>query len=168
MVTSKAIWETSCHKKFLVFYCAHIYYLCRLSVIPFDKILIMAGTQTRRAQQQILDFFIRRNGKFSYVAKGFIQKIRSSRRVGGGSHWKENKSEQGEGCPRVCIGSLFKKICWVSKWSFIVILQFFLLTIIAGWNIKQTIMKGYNIQSYQWMALGRFRQPTKDHQCGLC
>ena len=86
MVTSKAIWETSCHKKFLVFYCAHIYYLCRLSVIPFDKILIMAGTQTRRAQQQILDFFIRRNGKFSYVAKGFIQKIRSSRRVGGGSH----------------------------------------------------------------------------------
>ena len=46
----------------------------------------MAGRQTRRAQQQILDFFIRRKGKFSYVAKGVIQKIRSSRRGGGGSH----------------------------------------------------------------------------------
>ena len=46
----------------------------------------MAGRQTRRAQQQILDFFIRRKGKFSYVTKGVIQKIRSSRRGGGGSH----------------------------------------------------------------------------------
>ena len=86
MVTSKTICETSCYKKFLVFYCAYIYYLCRLSVIPFDKILIMARRQTRRYQQQILDFFIRRKGKFSYVAKGVIQKIRSSRRGGGGSH----------------------------------------------------------------------------------
>ena len=46
-----------------------------------------------------------------------------------------------------------------SKWNFIVILQFFLLIIMAVWNIKQTIMKDYNIQSCQWMAYDRFRQP---------
>ena len=35
----KAICENSCHKKFLASHFAHIYYLCRLSVIPFYKIL---------------------------------------------------------------------------------------------------------------------------------
>ena len=34
-----------------------------------------------------------------------------------------------------------------SKWSFIVILQFFLI-IMAVWNIKQTIMKDCNFQSW--------------------
>ena len=43
-----------------------------------------------------------------------------------------------------------------SKWRFIVILQFFLLIIRAVWNIKQTIMKDYNIQFCQWMACDRF------------
>ena len=50
-----------------------------------------------------------------------------------------------------------------SKWSFIVILQFFLLIIMVAWNIKQTIMKDYNVQSCQWMAYDRIRRPTQDH-----
>ena len=54
-MTWKAIYETRCHKKYVVFYFANIYYLSCLSVIPFDKILVMAGRQTRKAQQQILD-----------------------------------------------------------------------------------------------------------------
>ena len=54
-MTWKAIYETRCHKKYIVFYFANIYYLRCLSVIPFDKILVMAGRQTRKAQQQILD-----------------------------------------------------------------------------------------------------------------
>ena len=58
----------------------------------------------------------------------------------------------------LCIRSLLKKMLRFSKWSFIVILQFFLLIIMAAWNIKQTIMKDYNIQSCQWMAFDRFRQ----------
>ena len=45
-----------------------------------------------------------------------------------------------------------------SKWSLIVILQVFLLIIMAVWNIKQTIMKDI-IQSCQWMTCDRFRQP---------
>ena len=36
-----------------------------------------------------------------------------------------------------------------SKWSFLVILQFFLLIIMTVWNIKQTIVKNCNIQSCQ-------------------
>ena len=66
---------------------------------------------------------------------------------GEAGHWKVNKNEQGEGRPRF------------SNWSFIVILQFFLLIIMAVWNIKQTIVKDYNIQSCQWMACDRFGQP---------
>ena len=62
--------------------------------------------------------------------------------------------------------AFFKKNAELSKWSFIVILQFFLLIIMAVWNIKQTIMKDYNIQSCQWMACDRFRQPTQDHNVG--
>ena len=42
-------------KKFLVFYSANIYYLYRLLVISFDKVLIIAGRQTRKPQQQILE-----------------------------------------------------------------------------------------------------------------
>ena len=79
----------------------------------------------------------------------------------GGSHWKANKNEQGEGeGPSICVRSLFKKkMLRFSKWSFIVILQFFLLVIMAVWNIKQTIMKDYNIQSCQWIACNRFHPP---------
>ena len=43
-----------------------------------------------------------------------------------------------------------------SKWSFAVILQFFLLIIMAVRNIEQTIMKDYNVQSCQWMACDHF------------
>ena len=53
----------------------------------------------------------------------------------------------------------FKKMLRFSKWSFIVILLFFLLIIMAARNIKQTIKKDYNIQSCQWMVCDRFRQP---------
>ena len=79
------------------------------------------------------------------------------RRVVG--HWKANENEKGEGvltCMSVCF---FKKMLRFSKWSFITILQFFLLIIMAVWNIKQTIMKDYNIQSCKWMACDRFHQP---------
>ena len=76
-------------------------------------------------------------------------------------HWKANKNEQGEGvtaCVYLCFFQK-KKMQRFSKWSFIVVLQFFLLIIMTVSNIKQTIMKGYNIQSCQWMACDRFRQP---------
>ena len=60
----------------------------------------------------------------------------------------------------MCARRLFlKKLMRFSKWFFIAILQFVLLIIMAVWNIKQTIMKDYNIQSCQWMACDRFRQP---------
>ena len=50
--------------------------------------------------------------------------------------------------PSMCLCSrFFKKRLRFPKWSFIVILHFFLLIIIAVSNIKQTIMKDYNIQS---------------------
>ena len=96
------------------------------------------------------------------LRQGVIQKVRLLRRRGGRDHWKTSKNEYGEGSPSICVRSRF------SEWSFIVFLQFFLLIIMAIWNIKQTIMKDYDIQSCQWMACDRFRQPTQDHQCGLC
>ena len=58
-----------------------------------------------------------------------------------------------------CENKIFKKMLKFSKGSFIVILQFFLLIIMAVWNFKQTIMKDYNIQTCQWMTRDRFRQP---------
>ena len=58
-----------------------------------------------------------------------------------------------------CENKIFKKMLKFSKGSFIVILQFFLLIIMAVWSFKQTIMKDYNIQSCQWMRCDRFRQP---------
>ena len=71
---------------------------------------------------------------------------------------EKRTKKTGEG-PSMCVRSLFfKKMLWFSKWSFMVILQFFLLIVMAVWNIKQTIMKDYNIQSCQWMACDRFRQ----------
>ena len=74
---------------------------------------------------------------------------------GEGGHWKANKNEQGEGGgPSMCVCLLFlKQILAFSKWSFIVILQFFLLIIMVVWIIKQTIIKDYNIQSCQRMKV---------------
>ena len=90
---------------------------------------------------------------------GVIQKVGSMRRGRGGEcgQWKANKNEQGEGRSwHVCKFAFLKKMLRFSKWSFIVILQFFLLIIMVVWN---TIMKDYNIQSCQWMACDHFRQP---------
>ena len=80
-------------------------------------------------------------------------------REGGGS-WKSEQKPTGAGGPNICVRSLFlKQMLIFSKWSLIVILQVFLLIIIAVWNFKQTIMKEYNIQSCQWMSCYRFGQP---------
>ena len=71
---------------------------------------------------------------------------------------KRTKTNRGRGCPSMCVHSL----SWnaeIFKMNFKVILQFFLLIIMAVWNVKQTIMKDYNIQSCQWMTCDRFRQP---------
>ena len=71
---------------------------------------------------------------------------------------KQTKMNMGRG-PSMCVHSLFlKKMLRFSKWSFIDILQFFLLIVMTVLNIKQTIMK-YNIQSCKWMLCDRFRQP---------
>ena len=71
-----------------------------------------------------------------------------------------NKNEHGkEGSWHVCTFVFLKKILRFSKWPFILILQFFLLTIMTVWNVKQTVMKDYNIQSCQSMACDHFRQP---------
>ena len=80
--------------------------------------------------------------------------------VGGGVIKKRTKTNWGRGFPNMCIRSFFKKkMLRFSKGIFIVILQIFLLIIMAEWNIKQTIMKDYNIQSCQWMTCDRFCQP---------
>ena len=81
---------------------------------------------------------------------GVIQKVGSMRRGRGGEcgQWKANKNEQGEGRSwHVCKFAFLKKMLRFSKWSFIVILQFFLLIIMTVWNIKKSIMKDDNIQS---------------------
>ena len=83
---------------------------------------------------------------------GIIQKVRSLRRGG-----------RDMGGASMFVRSLLEKtMLRFSKWSFIVILQFFLLIITVVWNIKQTIMRDY-VQSCQWMAYDRFRQSTQDH-----
>ena len=88
-----------------------------------------------------------------------IQKVRLLRRGRGGEVIeKQTKMNMGRG-PSMCVHSLFlKKMLRFSKWSFIDILQFFLLIVMTVLNIKQTIMK-YNIQSCKWMLCDRFRQP---------
>ena len=79
--------------------------------------------------------------------------------MGEGSLKSEQKRTGGRGV-LTCVYVRFKKnMLRFSKWSFIAIFQFFLLIIMPIWNIKQTIMKDYNIQSYQWMACDRFRGP---------
>ena len=60
-----------------------------------------------------------------------------------------------------CVYVRFLKNAEIFKMKFIVVLQFFLLIIIAAWNINQTIMKDYNIQSCQWEAVIAFASPQK-------
>ena len=75
-------------------------------------------------------------------------------------HSKSTFVERGEEDVLACVYVRFlKKMLTFSKWSLIVILKFILLIIIAVWNIKQTAMKDYNIQSCQWMACYHFRRP---------
>ena len=76
-------------------------------------------------------------------------------RWGGRGIEKRTKTNRGRGCTSMCVRSLKKKMLRFWKWSFIIILQFFLLIITAVWN---TIMKDYNIWSYQWMGCDCFRQ----------
>ena len=91
--------------------------------------------------------------------------------VGGGVHWKGNKNRQGQGGRSMCVHWLFllflKKNCEIFKIKFYIYSPVFPIDM-AVWNIEQTNMKDYNIQSCQWMARDIFHQPTQDHQCGLC
>ena len=88
---------------------------------------------------------------------GVIQKVRSLRWGRGRVIEKQTKTNRGRW--GVLAFAFLKKMLRFSKWSFIVILQFFLLLIMAVWNIKQAIMKDYNIQSCQWMAWDCLREP---------
>ena len=91
------------------------------------------------------------------ICLGFILKVHSLRR-GGGCHWKANRGRSGE--VLACVYFRFlKKMLRFSKSSFIVILQLFLLIIMAVWNIKQSIMKEDNIQSCHWMVCDCFHEP---------
>ena len=99
----------------------------------------------------------------NWILLGVIQKVRSLRRGGGmwGSHWKVNKNEQLG--VLACVYVRFKKkMLRFSKWNVIAILQFFLLIIMAVWNIRQTIIKDYNIFSpvNEWHAI-TFTSPHK-------
>ena len=113
------------------------------------------------------------------VFEGAIQKVEDGR-VGS---LKSKQNEQGvgggwAGCS-MCVHLLFlKKMLRFPTWSLIVILQYFILIIMAVWNIKQTFMKDYNIilidnipsfqWMQQWMTRVRFHQPTQDYHCRFC
>ena len=47
----------------------------------------------------------------------------------------------------------FKKIVEICKMKFVVILQVFLLIIMIVWNVKQTIVKNYNIHVNECCAI---------------
>ena len=64
---------------------------------------------------------------------GVIQKVGSLRRWGGGL-WKASKSEQGEGVLACVYVRFLKKNAEIFKMKFDII-QFFLLIIMAVWNI---------------------------------
>ena len=66
--------------------------------------------------------------------------VEEGRRGWRGWSLKSEQKRTGGGGPSMCVRSLFlKKMLRFSKWSLIVILQFFLLIIMAVWNIKQVI-----------------------------
>ena len=65
-------------------------------------------------------------------------KVRSLRRGGGEVTEKRTKTNRARGVLScVYVRFLKKKMLRFSKWSFIVLLQFFLLIIMAVWNIKK-------------------------------
>ena len=94
--------------------------------------------------------------KRGYSKSTFVEERRGGR-GGGGVIEKRTKTNRGSGV----LVLFWKKMLRFSKWSFIVIFQFFLLIIMAVWNIKQTIMKDYNVQSCQsWLTIA-FASPHK-------
>ena len=78
-------------------------------------------------------------------------KVRPLRRGGGEVIEKRTKTNRARGVLScVYVRFLKKKMLRFSKWSFIVLLQFFLLIIMAVWNIKKkAIMEDYN----EWRAI---------------
>ena len=77
-----------------------------------------------------------------------IQKVHSLSRGGGGSHWKVNKKEQGEGGPSMCLRSLFEnKMLRFSKWSFIVISYW------LQWQYEMLNKPSWKINANEWRAI---------------
>ena len=79
-------------------------------------------------------------------------------RRGGEVHWKKNKNRVRWVLSCVYV-RFFKKNAEIFKIKFYNYSPFFPLIIITVKIIKQTIMKDNNIQSCQWLACDRFRQP---------
>ena len=114
------------------------------------KFLVWASLPNRSMKNlRQKHFFIDTFKNLFKFYKGVIQKVRSLRRGGGGVHWKVNKDKRG-GRVLACVYVRFlKKMLRFSKLSFIVILEFLLLIMKTVWNIKETVMKDYNIESCQ-------------------
>ena len=103
-----------------------------------------------------------------WIHLGVIQKVGSLKKREGVFIEKRTKMNRGSGvlaCVYVCV---FWKNTEIFKMKFYSYAPVLLLIIMALWNIKQTMMKDYNIQSCPWMARDRFRQPKQDHHSVLC
>ena len=103
-----------------------------------------------------------------WIHLGVIQKVGSLKKREGVVIEKRTKMNRGRGvlaCVYVCV---FWKNTEIFKMKFYSYAPVLLLIIMALWNIKQTMMKDYNIQSCPWMARDRFRQPKQDHDSVLC
>ena len=109
------------------------------------------GQTSRRCTKGIFIINSRLGSFKKYVRRG-------GERGGGSFKSEQNETWGGKVLSCVYVRFLKKKMLRFSKWSFIFILQFFLLIIMAVWNVKQTIMKNCNIQSCQLMTCDRFRQ----------
>ena len=77
---------------------------------------------------------------------------------GGGVIEKQTKSDRGRGVLACVYVGFFKKNAEIFKMKFHSYFPILLLIIMAVWNIRQTIMEDYNIQSCQC-----FHQTTQDH-----
>ena len=89
---------------------------------------------------------------------GSFKEVRLLRTEGGEVHWKKNKNRVRWVLSCVYV-RFFKKNAEIFKIKFYNYSPFFPLIIITVKIIKQTIMKDNNIQSCQWLACDRFRQP---------
>ena len=107
-----------------MFYKKLLIKFCQSSLAPLLK--------SRLHQRWISVNFIKwdSNKEFYYFVNGVIQKVRSLGKGEGRSLKSEQKRTGGGGRPSMCVRSLFlKKMLRFSKWSFIVIPQFFLLIV---------------------------------------